>query len=164
MVVLSYQFPLTHYRPAMPFGNRKKKLENLFNSVLSQLKKHNPSGNLKIINLRIFQSSKLRILFKKIPSNSSKAKFHSKYFGLLWVKNAFLWFTKCFFLSLKASTQAFNCDGINPNENRKGKARHLFSSTTIYRFFFSFTRKLQRPAYFFKNQILENLIWKFFKK
>jgi len=37
---------LTHYRPAMPFGNRKK--EDLFRSVLSQFKKYHPPGNLKL--------------------------------------------------------------------------------------------------------------------
>jgi len=52
---------LTHYRPAMPFGNRKKYFKDLFSSVLSQLKKYNPSGNLKFNYLGIFQSLKLRI-------------------------------------------------------------------------------------------------------
>jgi len=31
---------LTHYRPAMPFGNRKISLEDLFSSVLLQFKKN----------------------------------------------------------------------------------------------------------------------------
>jgi len=52
---------LTHYRPAMPFGNRKKNiLEDLLSSVLSQFKKYHPSGNLKFKNLGIFQSLILR--------------------------------------------------------------------------------------------------------
>ena len=55
---------LTFYRPAMPFGNRKKIL-CLFSSVLSQLKKYHPSGNLKFYNLGILQGLKLRILVKK---------------------------------------------------------------------------------------------------
>jgi len=54
-------YGLIHYRPAMPFGNRKK-IEDLFSSVLPQLKKIHPSGNLKIIYLGICQSLKLRIL------------------------------------------------------------------------------------------------------
>jgi len=62
---------LAHYRPAMPFGNRKKNiLENLFSSVLSQFKYH-PSGNLKFNDVGIFQSLKLRILEGKNPSNFS---------------------------------------------------------------------------------------------
>jgi len=52
---------LIHYRSAMPFGNRKNILEDLFSSALS-LKKYHPSGNLKLNNLGIFQSLKLRIL------------------------------------------------------------------------------------------------------
>ena len=53
---------LTRYRPAMPFGKRKKNiLEYLFSSVLSQFKKYHPSGNLKFNYLGIFQSLKLRI-------------------------------------------------------------------------------------------------------
>jgi len=38
---------LTHYRPAIPFGKKKYIIEDLFSSVLSQLKKkYHPSGNL----------------------------------------------------------------------------------------------------------------------
>ena len=59
--------PLTHYRPAMPFGNRKKNiLEDVFSSALSQFKKYHPSGNLKFNYLGIFQSLKLRISTEKI--------------------------------------------------------------------------------------------------
>jgi len=56
------RFTLTHYRPAMPFGNRKKYFRALFSSVLSQCKKYHPSGNLKFNYLGIFQSLKLHIL------------------------------------------------------------------------------------------------------
>jgi len=50
----------------MPFGNRKKNiLEDLFSSLLSQFKKYHPSGNLKFINLGIFQSLNLRTLLEK---------------------------------------------------------------------------------------------------
>jgi len=35
-------FMLTHYRPAMPFGNRKFILEDLFSFVLLKLKKISP--------------------------------------------------------------------------------------------------------------------------
>jgi len=51
----------------MPFGNRKKSiLEDLFCSVLSQFKIYHPSGNLKFLNLGIFQALKFRILMEKI--------------------------------------------------------------------------------------------------
>jgi len=49
----------------MPFGNRKNILEDLFRSVLAQLKKFPPPGNLKFNYLGISQSLKLRILMKK---------------------------------------------------------------------------------------------------
>jgi len=46
--------PLTHFRPAIPFGNRKKNiLDDLFSSLLSQFKKHHPSGSLKCNNMSI---------------------------------------------------------------------------------------------------------------
>jgi len=54
---------LTPYRPAMPFGNRKKNIpEDLFSSELLQFKKYHPSRNPKFNYLGIFQSLKLRIL------------------------------------------------------------------------------------------------------
>jgi len=56
---------LTHYRPAMPFRNRKNILGDLSSSVLSQFKKYHPSGNLKFNYLGIFQNFKLRILMKQ---------------------------------------------------------------------------------------------------
>jgi len=58
---------LTHYRPAMPFGNRKKNniLEDLYSLVLSPFEKYHSSRNLKLNNLGIFQSLKLRILVEK---------------------------------------------------------------------------------------------------
>jgi len=70
----------------MPLGKRKIILEDLFSSVLSQFKKYHSSGNLKFNNLGSFLSSKFRIFLGKNPSNFSEAEFHSKYFGLLWVK------------------------------------------------------------------------------
>jgi len=60
---------LTHYRPAMPFGNGEITLEDLFSLVLSQFKKYHSSGNLKFNNIGIFQSLKMRILRGKNPSN-----------------------------------------------------------------------------------------------
>jgi len=63
---------LTHYLSAMPFGNIKKYLEDLFSSVLSQLKKYLPSRNLKFNNSDISQSLKLRILMGKIVPISLK--------------------------------------------------------------------------------------------
>jgi len=40
-------------------------LENLLSSVLSEFKKHHPSGNLKFNCSGIFQGFKLRILMEK---------------------------------------------------------------------------------------------------
>jgi len=59
---------LTHYRPAMAFGNRKKNiLEDLFSPVLSEFeKKYHPSGSLEFNTLGIYQSLKLRTLMVKI--------------------------------------------------------------------------------------------------
>jgi len=71
----------------MPFGNRKKiLLEDLFSSVLSRFKKYYLSGNLKFNDLGNFHSFKLRTLMEKKSFNFSSAEFHSKYFGLMWVK------------------------------------------------------------------------------
>jgi len=48
---------LTHYRPALPFGNKKKNiLQDLFSSVLSQFEKYHPSAKLKFNYLGSFQS------------------------------------------------------------------------------------------------------------
>jgi len=60
----------THYRPAMPIGNRKICFRGL-SLVLSQLKKYRTSGNLKFNNLGIFQSLTFRILLEKNPYNFS---------------------------------------------------------------------------------------------
>ena len=46
-------------------------LEDIFSSLLSWFKKDHPSGNLKFINLGIFQSLKLRKLLGENPSNFS---------------------------------------------------------------------------------------------
>jgi len=58
---------------------------------LSQFKKYLPSGDLKFNNLGILRSLKLRIFVEKNPSNFSQAKFHSKYFGMLWDENLLYW-------------------------------------------------------------------------
>jgi len=50
-------------------------LENLSSSVLSQLKKYHPSGNMKFNYFVIFQDIKLLILMEKILSNSLKLNF-----------------------------------------------------------------------------------------
>ena len=49
----------------MPFGNRKK-IEELFTSILLQFKKYHPSGNLKFNNLGTIQSLQFRNLMEKI--------------------------------------------------------------------------------------------------
>jgi len=47
---------LTHYRPAMPFGNRQKYFRWSFQfSIVSIKKKYHPSGKPKFNNLSIFQ-------------------------------------------------------------------------------------------------------------
>jgi len=58
----------------VPFGN-KFILEVLFSSVLSIFKNYHPSGNLKFINLGIFQSLKLRNLMGKILEIFLKQNF-----------------------------------------------------------------------------------------
>jgi len=70
--VLYLQRLLTHYRPALPFGN---KIEDLSSSVLSQLKKYHPSKNVKLNNLGIFRSLELRILVEKKLQISLKLNF-----------------------------------------------------------------------------------------
>ena len=73
---------LTHYRPAMPFGNRKKNiLEDLFSSVFSKFEKYDPPGNLLFNNLGIFKSLKLRNLVGKIFRISLKLNFTPNTFG-----------------------------------------------------------------------------------
>jgi len=61
-------FAVRRHNPPPPIDavrKQKKKLENLFSSVLSQFKKYHPSGNLKFNNIGIFQSLKLRILMER---------------------------------------------------------------------------------------------------
>jgi len=53
----------------------KNVLEDLFSSLLSELKKYHPSGSLIFINLRLFQSLKLRILMEIILPISLKLNF-----------------------------------------------------------------------------------------
>jgi len=45
--------------------HKKNILEDLFSSLLLQLKKYHPSENLKFNNLGVFQSLKFRILLEK---------------------------------------------------------------------------------------------------
>jgi len=66
---------LTHYRLAMPFGNRKKYFSGSFQFIIAFIKKNHPSGNLKFNYLGIFQSLKLRISTEKILSISLKLNF-----------------------------------------------------------------------------------------
>ena len=79
---------LTHYSLAMPYGNIKIYFRGSFQFIIvTILKKYHRSGNLKCNNASIFQSLQLRISWKKY-FNFSYAKFHSNYFGLLWVNRA----------------------------------------------------------------------------
>jgi len=52
---------------------KKNILEDLFSSLLSQLKNYHPSGSPKFNNLGVFQSLKLHILMEKILSISLKS-------------------------------------------------------------------------------------------
>jgi len=54
-----------------PSLQNTKKIDDLFSSVLSQLKKYHPSGNLKFNYLGIFQSLKLCISLAKSHFNFS---------------------------------------------------------------------------------------------
>ena len=66
-VVRTIILTLTLYRPAMPFGNRNIYFTGSFQfSIATIKKKYRSSGNLKIDNLGILQSSNLRILAEKI--------------------------------------------------------------------------------------------------
>jgi len=65
---------LTQYRPAMPFGNRKNYFRGSFELSIVHFKKYHPSGNLKFINLGIFQSLKIPF-FEKILLISLKLNF-----------------------------------------------------------------------------------------
>jgi len=73
----------------MPSGNRKKYFRGyLFGSLLSQFEIYQPSGNLKLNNLGIFQSLKFRILMEKILLISLKLNFSSNSLGccgLIWM-------------------------------------------------------------------------------
>jgi len=86
----------TRYRPAMSFGNRKK-LEDLFSSILLRFKKYHPSGNLKLNILGTFQSLKFRILMEKIFSISLKLNFTPNILGCYGLSFPF----NLFFFTLK---------------------------------------------------------------
>jgi len=73
---------LTHYRPTMPFKNRKKNISgDLLSAVLSKSAKYHPSVKLKFNNLGIFQSLKLRNLMRKILEISRKLNFTQNTLG-----------------------------------------------------------------------------------
>jgi len=59
----------------MPFGNKKKILEDLFSSILSKFQQYHPSENLESNNSGLFQSLKLRILMEKILPISLRLNF-----------------------------------------------------------------------------------------
>jgi len=69
---------LTHYHPAMPFGNRKVYFRGSSQFSIVTIQKISPPWNLKFNYLGIFQSLKLRISKGKNPLNFSLAKFLSK--------------------------------------------------------------------------------------
>jgi len=60
----------------MPFGKRIKYFKGSFSvQYCHNLKNNHPSGNLKLNNLGIFQSLKLRILLENIIPISLKLNF-----------------------------------------------------------------------------------------
>jgi len=118
------RFELTLYRPAMPLGKRKFYFRGSFQFsiiIYNKLhKKYRPSKNLKIVNLGIFSKLKISFLNGKNPSNFSEAKFHFKYFGLLWVKKAFF----SHYIHLSSSVTSLCSAGCS----WKSRLRHFFSS------------------------------------
>jgi len=62
---------LTRYRPAMPFGNRKKYFRGSFQFSIVTIQKISLPRNLKFDYLGIFQSLKLRISMGKNAFNFS---------------------------------------------------------------------------------------------
>ena len=62
---------VTHYRPAMPLGNRTKYFTGSFQLSIVMIKKLSLPANLKFNYLDIFQSLKLRISMGKSPFNFS---------------------------------------------------------------------------------------------
>ena len=67
---------LTHYRPAMPFGNISKYFRGSFSSVLSQFKKISPLWKSKIKSFRNISTLKISFfLTEKILPISLKLNF-----------------------------------------------------------------------------------------
>jgi len=71
----------THSAPRCRSETKTFILEDFCCSVLSQLKKYQISGNLKLNNLRIFKSLKLRNLVEKVVQISLKLNFTSNTMG-----------------------------------------------------------------------------------
>ena len=98
---------------------------------MSQFKNYHPSGNLKFNNLGILQILKLRIVVeKKTCSNFSKATFHSKYFGMLWVNHGLTLNANCVSLELSPHCFAFAGNGrsgcvTGPVRRRAGERLQL---------------------------------------
>jgi len=66
----------------MPFGNKKNYFRESFQfGIVTISKKYNPSGNLQLNNLGIFQSLELRTLVKKILPISLKRNFTPNTWG-----------------------------------------------------------------------------------
>jgi len=76
------QVRLTHYRPVMPIGYRKKYFRGSFKfSIVTYLKKkYHTSKNMKFKNSCIFFKLKIAYFKGQIPSNFSYDNYHSKYF------------------------------------------------------------------------------------
>ena len=89
---------LLHFNPLPPsdaIRKQKKKhiLEDLFSSVLS-VWKISPLWKPEILIFRHYPKLKIAYFNRKNPFNLSYAKFHSKYFGRLWIKEKCN-FTRC---------------------------------------------------------------------
>ena len=78
-----YSAPLTHYRPAMPFGNRKKYFRGSFQFSIVTIRKISPPlpGNLKFHYLGVFQSLKWRISVESPFHHSLKLNFTPNILG-----------------------------------------------------------------------------------
>jgi len=74
----------------MPFGNREKYFRGSFQlQYCRNLKKYQPSGNLKLNNLGIFLGLKLRIFMGKILSISLELNFTPNTLGCYGLNQSF---------------------------------------------------------------------------
>jgi len=95
----------------LPPSDAVRKLKKYFRESFQFSIRHNskniqPPGNLKF---RHFPKLKIAYLNGKNSSDFSLAKFHSKYYGLFWVKGIFLLWTRYFLSFLAAYISRLEC-------------------------------------------------------